>query len=322
MCTAISFNQTHHYFGRNLDLEYHYDEQVVITPRRFPFPFRRMPPMPQHYAMIGMATVADGFPLYYEATNECGVSMAGLNFPGSAHYFPLQKGKENVTPFELIPWVLGQCRNMDDVRALLSRISLLDEPFSAQLPLSPLHWMVSFKDENLVLESTADGLHTYDNPVRVTTNNPPFPMQLWNLSNYKALSSKQPENLLAPGVDLPPYSNGLGALGLPGDWSSASRFVRAAYVLHHAQCEDTEEACIAQFFHMLDAVAMPSGSVLAHGKPEITLYSCCCNADTGTYYYTTYENRAVTAVSMRRANLDGSALAGYPLETAPVIRYL
>jgi len=320
MCTAISFHQTHHYFGRNLDLPYRYDEQVVITPRRFPFSFRRMPPMPQHYAMIGMATVADGFPLYYDASNECGVSMAGLNFPGSARYFPALDGRDNVTPFEFIPWVLGQCRNMDDVRSLLSRICLLDEPFSAQLPLTPLHWMVSDKNESLVVESLTDGLHVYDNPVHVMTNNPPFPMQLWNLQNYAKLSPEQPDPPLFPAV--PFSSGGMGAVGLPGDWSSASRFVRAAYVLHNAHCEDTQDACVSQFFHILDVVAMPGGSVLVHGKPDVTVYSSCCNADTGTYYYTTYENRAITAVSMRSAALDGTALAGYPLETAPVIRHL
>lgn len=318
MCTAIHFSKTHHYFGRNLDLPYHYDEKVVVTPRRFPFAFRRMPPMPQHYAMIGMATASASFPLYYEATNECGVSMAGLNFPKSAHYFPAQEGKDNVTPFEFIPWVLGQCRNMDEVRALLSRVSLLDEPFSAQLPLTPLHYMVSCQGESLVAESTADGLRVYDNPVHVMTNNPPFPMQLWHLQNYAQLSPAQPERADASAHP----SGGMGAVGLPGDWSSASRFVRAAYVLHHAQCEDTEDACVAQFFHMLDAVAMPGGSVLVDGKPDVTVYSCCCNADTGVYYYVTCENRAITAVSMRSHDLDGSVPVFYPLETAPVIRRL
>ena len=322
MCTAIHFSKAHHYFGRNLDLEYHYNEQVVITPRRFPITFRHAPSMPQHYALIGMATVVSGFPLYYEAVNEHGIGIAGLNFPQSAHYFPMQEEKDNITPFEFIPWVLGQCANMDEVRALLTRISLLDEPFSADYPLTPLHFMISHKGESLVVESTKDGLHVYDNPVHVMTNNPPFPMQLWNLANYISLSPAQPENKAVPAISLPLTSNGMGAQGLPGDWSSPSRFVRAAFVLHNAQCADTEEACVSQFFHMLDAVAMPSGSVLVHGKPEITVYSCCCNMDTGMYYYTTYENRTVTAISLYGSALDGSALTLYPLETELYIRRL
>lgn len=322
MCTAISFHTKDHYFGRNLDLEYRYEEQVVITPRRFPFAFRHTPAIDQHLAMIGMATVVDDYPLYYEAANEHGVCMAGLNFPQNAHYFPLQKGSDNITPFELIPWVLCQSKSMTDVRALFSRISLLDEPFSAQYPLSPLHWMVSARSESLVIESTADGFHIHDNPVHIMTNNPPFPIQLWNLSNYMALSPSQPENTAFPAVPMQPYSNGMGALGLPGDCSSASRFVRAAYMLHHAVCGDTEEESVAQFFHMLDAVAMPRGCVQVGGKPEITVYSCCCNADKGLYYYTTYENRAVTAVDMHQTDLDTSKLICHSLETKPCIRAL
>ena len=85
MCTAVSFKGSDSYFGRNLDLERSYKESVVITPRGFKLNMRTLPTMESHYAMIGMATVADNYPLYYEATNEMGLSMAGLNFPDNAH---------------------------------------------------------------------------------------------------------------------------------------------------------------------------------------------------------------------------------------------
>ena len=313
MCTAIRFSSRHHYFGRTLDLEYHYDEQVTITPRNFPFAFRHCNPLPQHYAMIGMAIIESGMPLYYEATNECGVSIAGLNFPGYAHYFPPQACKDNIATFELIPWLLGQCKHMDDVRSLLDRLNLTDEPFSQQYPVTPLHWMISCKEESIVVESTKGGLQVHDNPVHVMTNSPSFPMQLWNLSRYTTLSPAQPENTAVPNAALPLTSNGMGALGLPGDWSSPSRFVRAAYVRAHAACGESDQESVAHFFHMLDAAAMPRGCVLIDGKPEITVYASCCNADTGIYHYTTYENRAVTSVSLFDADLDGSALFCRPL---------
>ena len=315
MCTAIHFQTKNHYFGRNLDLEYHYDEQVAVLPRRFPLVFRHAPAIKAHHAMIGMATLSGGYPLFYDATNEHGVSMAALNFPENARYFPLTAEKDNVTPFEFIPWVLGQCKSMTQVRALLGRISLLNEPFSPQLPLSPLHWMICWQAECLVVESTADGLRVYDNPVGVLTNNPPFPVQLWHLRRYMHLSPVQPENQFAPALALSPDSNGFGALGLPGDLSSPSRFVRAAYTLHHAQCGDTEVESVSQFFHMLSSVAHTRGSVLVHGRPEITVYASCCNTDTGVYYYTTYDNSTITGVDMRRENLDGSSPVLYPLQT-------
>ena len=80
MCTAVSYRTRDHYFGRNLDLDYSYQETVTITPRNYPFRFRNKTTLESHYAMIGMATMADGYPLYYEATNEKGLSMAGLNW--------------------------------------------------------------------------------------------------------------------------------------------------------------------------------------------------------------------------------------------------
>lgn len=319
MCTAVNFTTKDHYFGRNLDLEYSYHEEVVVTPRRYPFTFRQAHALPDHYAMIGMATVMDGVPLYYEATNERGVSMAGLNFPGNAFYHPQAPDKDNITPFEFIPWVLGQCADMGEVRACLARISLLDEAFSPSSPLAPLHWMISWKDESLVVESMRDGLHVHENPVGVLTNNPPFETQRFGLNRCMALSPKQPENAFAPGLSLEAYGSGLGAVGLPGDLSSPSRFVRAAFARLNARCGDSEAESVNQFFHILGSVAMARGTVLIGDKPEITLYSSCCNADRGIYYYTTYENSRITGIDMHREDLNASAIVRFPLEKGPQI---
>ena len=99
MCTAICYRSNNSYFGRNLDLHCGYGEGVVITPRNYEIKMRCEKPIRSHYAMIGMATVVEGFPLYYEATNEMGLSMAGLNFPGNAHYFPMTERKDNIASF-------------------------------------------------------------------------------------------------------------------------------------------------------------------------------------------------------------------------------
>ena len=116
MCTAATYRTRDHYFGRTLDYEFSYAEEVTITPRNFPFRFRHVRPLDHHYALIGMATVAEDYPLYYEATNEKGLSMAGLNFPGNAVYHPPKDGVDNVCAFELIPWLLGQCASVAEVR--------------------------------------------------------------------------------------------------------------------------------------------------------------------------------------------------------------
>ena len=315
MCTAVGFQGKDFYFGRTLDLECSYDEKVVITPRNYPFSFRFLPPIHRHHAMIGVAHVVRGCPLYYEAVNEKGLGMAGLNFPGNACYPAAAPGKAHVAAFEFIPWVLAQCATLPEVRALLDRLNLVDAAFSPELPPATLHWMIASRDGALVVESTKDGLQIYDDPVGVMTNEPPFPYQMLNLSNFMTVSAQPPVNLFAPDVTLQPYSRGMGGIGLPGDLSSASRFVRAAFTRMNSVCDaDCEEACVGQFFHILGSVAQQRGCVqLEGGKLEMTVYTCCCNVDKGIYYYTTYENPQLTAVHMHHVDLDGQSITAYPL---------
>ena len=313
MCTAASFKTRDHYFGRNLDLEYSYHETVTITPRDFPFHFRKMGLIAHHYAMIGMAFVAQDYPLYYDATNEKGLSMAGLNFPGNACYFPEAEGKDNVAPFELIPWILCQCETVAQARALLSKMNLMKMDFSAQLPASPLHWMIADKEESIVVESVKEGLKVYDDPAKVLTNNPTFDYHMTNLVNYMGLSPKQPENSFGPGLELTPYSRGMGGMGLPGDLSSASRFVKAAFTRLNSVCGDSESASISQFFQILGSVAQQKGCVLVGDKYEYTIYTSCCNTDQGIYYYNTYENSQLSCVHLHHENLDSDGLISFPL---------
>ena len=216
MCTAVTYKTKDHYFGRNLDLEYSYNETVTITPRNYVFDFRKMGKTESHFAMIGMAYVAGGYPLYYDATNEKGLSMAGLNFPENADYKPYCKGKDNITPFELIPWILSQCSTVAEVQKLLERINLLNEYFSDELPLSPLHWIISDRERSVTLESVKSGIKVYENPVGVLTNNPTFDYHLFNLNNYMSLTNCEPQNTFAKEsgeLKLKRYSRGMGGYG-------------------------------------------------------------------------------------------------------------
>ena len=314
MCTAATYLTKDHYFGRTLDYEVSYGEEIVVTPRNCSFRFRHMTVPERHYAIIGMATVANGIPLYYDATNEKGLSMAGLNFPGNAFYGEPVDGKDNVAVFELIPWLLGWCATVREVREKLKTIEIVNTPFSPQFPTSPLHWIIADRDEAITLEAVKEGIRVYDNPVGILTNNPPFDYQMFNLNNYMALSSEPAENHFSEKLQLEAYSRGMGMLGMPGDLSSASRFVRAAYTKMNSCSGEDESASISQFFHILGSVAQPRGSVhMGEGKYEITIYTSCCNTDKGIYYYTTYENSQISAVDLHRENLEGTAICRYPL---------
>ncbi len=318
MCTAATYQTKDHYFGRNLDLEYSYLETVTITPRNYPFLFKKEKSLKNHYAMIGMAFVQDGYPLYYDATNEYGLSMAGLNFPGNAYYHEEQEGKENIAPFEFIPWILCQCKTVEEARTLLSKMNLVAINYSEELPASPLHWIVADKEKSIVVESVKEGLKVYDNPVGVLTNNPTFDMQLFQLNNYMYLSTEPVENHFSKDLALNAYSRGMGAMGLPGDLSSQSRFVKVAFTKMNSLSKDTEEASVSQFFHILSSVEQQRGCVhMGEDKYEITIYSSCCNVDKGIYYYRTYDNWAITAVDMHQEDLEGDAIISYPLLTEP-----
>ena len=310
MCTAISYWNMGHYFGRTLDHERAFGEEVVFTPRQFPLPFRQLPTLKKHHALLGMAHMEGGYPLYYDAMNEKGLCMAGLNFVGFAAYNGL--GRDRVAPFEFIPWVLGQCETVSQVRVLLTHTALTETDYSEALPVTRLHWLIADRQEAITVESMADGLHIHDNPSGILTNNPPFPEQLRHLGRFAHLTALPQQNYFP--IDVTPISRGLGAVGLPGDLSSQSRFVRAAFTKLHSLC--SEEEGISQFFHILGTVEQVKGCCrLENGCLEHTIYTSCCDACRGIYYYTTYGNRRITGIDMNRENPDGSALIRYPLST-------
>ena len=320
MCTAVNYRTNQHYFGRTLDLEYSYCESVTITPRNYPISFRHLPAGESHFAIIGMAYVVGDYPLYYDAGNEKGLCIAGLRFQGNACYHPPEQGKDNVTPFELILWILGQCETVAQARKLLEHCNIVDESFSPELPVSPLHWIIADKECAITVESVKEGIKIYDNPVGVLTNNPPFEMQMFNLNHYGHVTAKEPKNHFSETLELNLYSRGMGGLGLPGDMSSMSRFVRASFLNLNGVSEGTEEENVSQFFHTMDYVAQIRGSVLTEdGKYELTVYTSCYSTHRGIYYYTTYENRAITGVDLNREKLDGDLLISYPLKKEPQI---
>jgi len=314
MCTAISYKTEDFYFGRTLDYEFSYGEQITVTPRKFPLAFRGKGMLTHHYAIIGMAHVAQNYPLYYDAVNEQGLAMAALNFVGYAKYCHRIDGKDNIASFEFIPWILAQCTCVAEAKKLLERINLTDEAFSDQLPPAQLHWIIADQNEAITVESVADGLRVCPNPVGVLTNNPPFDQQMLHLRNYMHLTASKPENRFCKMLELTPYSRGMGALGLPGDLSSQSRFVRAAFTKLNSVCDGTENGSISQFFHILGSVSQSRGCCrLEEGKYEISIYTSCANASRGIYYYTTYDNRHINAVDMHQENLNRDQLICYPL---------
>ena len=277
MCTAATYKTEDFYFGRTLDYECSYGEEIVIMPRNFRLQFLNMGVCESHYAVIGTAHIAKGYPLFYDAMNEKGLCMAGLNFVGNARYFKNAPDKDNVAQYEFIPYILGKCADVNEAKELISKINITNTPF----------------DE-----------------------------QMFRLNDYMHLSRKQPQNNFSDKLELKTYSRGMGAIGLPGDLSSQSRFVRVAFVKANSVSGKGETESVSQFFHILGSVDQQRGCCEVKDKEyEITIYTSCCNADKGIYYYTTYDNHRISAVDMRKENLDGNELISYPMITEERINY-
>lgn len=322
MCTAITYKTKDFYFGRTLDYEFSYGDELVIMPEHYPIHFRHGTVSDNHYAIVGMAHVENDYPLFYDAINEKGVGMAGLNFVGNAEYGEVVEGAINVAQYEFIPWILSQCDSVEAAQKMILNMNLAGTAFSRKLGPSPLHWIIADETKAITVECVKDGIHVYDNPVGVLTNNPPFPVQMMWLNNYMALSNSSPNTFFSDKIDFNIYSRGMGALGLPGDLSSASRFVRAAFTKLNSVAEEDEMKSVGQFFHIMESISQTRGCCrLDNDKYEITIYTSCCNATKGIYYYTTYDNRRIMAVDMHKTDLKGSELVKYPLINEEKIFY-
>ena len=306
MCTAIL---TDRYVGRNLDVEKEYGEEIVITPRSFTLSFRKCDNIAEHHAMIGIGTVVMGYPLYFEAVNERGLYIAGLNYVGNAKYHSAKEGMINITPYELIPYLLSKCQNISQVKAELLKINLIDIPFSRELPNAELHFFIADRSGSIVAEPDEGGLSIYDNPIGVLTNNPSFPIQVHNLYKYATLSNEPLSKRTSGKLPLIEYSRGMGAIGLPGDLSSESRFARAVFHRQYSIKSDTP----CEIFHLLSSVAMPRGSIKFGEEYEHTAYSSAADLERIIYYYKTYDSAAICTIEPSIDDMTSSTLIRYPI---------
>ena len=310
MCTVITLERNGFYFGRNMDIEESFGERVVVAPRNYVLKTRYHGELGEHFAIMGMGIVVDGYPLYADAFNEKGLCMAGLSFPDNVYYFSEQdENSYNICSFELIPFVLSKCENIKQVKSMLERTRIVDTSFNSSTHPTPLHWIASDKTGSLVIEPREDGLKIYKNAFGVLTNNPPFDFHKWNMSLYSGVSPNQkPKGAFA---DVPPVSFGIGGVGLAGDFSSPSRFVKAAYLRRVSDMgnDENEEAKVSHMISMLSCVSVPKGAVLdAEGRPHYTVYSSCMNADAQIYYCKRYHSLSVKACILTHSKKLGKDL--------------
>lgn len=313
MCTAVFLPGSPHLFGRTLDLELSYNESVTVIPRRYPLSFRMTGTAEVHYAILGITADEASYPLFYDAVNERGLCMAALRYPDNARYHSPQPEKDNIASFEVPLWILAQCSSVRQAREYLARMNVTDLAFNKRFSPTPLHWILADGQQCLVVEPDDRGLRLYENPVGVLTNNPPFPFQLDRLRDYRSLSPSPAPSRFMPGTEMHAYSRGLEGIGLPGDFSSASRFVRAAFVRSCTQNQGTTDERILRFFRMTEAIRIPEGCMLTEtGESAYTRYTSCYTSD-GHCCVITCEDFAPTVVSLSDFDADGADRQSIPL---------
>lgn len=305
MCTAIVDG---HLFGRTLDLEDAYGEEVVITGRGFPLHFIYEGESKNHLALIGTAHISSGVPLYYDAANEKGLCAAALRFPNLATYHEKNERSVNIASFELIPWALSKFSSVAEAKQFLKNATITRDDFSSDLPSTPLHWIFADKNDAFVVESVADGLKIYDAHEGILTNSPDLLTQRENLSREVKIMH---DTCLI----------GRKNLDIAGDSSSSSRFIRAAYAKSHIPpCPDGNEN-VSRFFHIMGVVNQPLGfAENDNGSPIRTVYTSCIDTEGLIYYFTTYSNRQIRAV--RLENIECDTLSRFSMRGGESICYL
>lgn len=313
MCTGVRFNDSkgNMYFGRNLDWTEGYGEKVVITPREYKYTSAFLGEMtPSHGAIIGMAIIVENTPLYFDCANEAGLAIAGLNFPGYAHYEETAvDGKTNVAAYEFPLWVTMNFSTVDEVEKALENAAIVAKPINEQFPVSELHFIIGDSKRSIVVEYTEKGMEIFKNDVDILTNQPGYSWHQENLRNYMNLSPKRPHEVKWEKETLVPFGSGSMMRGIPGDYYSTSRFVRVAYLNTHYPIKNTEADNVLRLFHTLTGVAMIEGAAhMDETSFEKTIYTSGYSTASKTYYYNTYENPAVMHVSLKDHNLDSAEL--------------
>ena len=268
MCTCINISyKNNHYFGRNMDLNYSFNERIIIVPKNYLIKFKNEKEIKNHYSFLGIGTIIDNYPLLAEGSNEYGVSIAALNYPIECKYHNLNKENINITPYELPLLILSKCKDLKDIRKIINNLNLINLPFNENINLTPLHFMISYKNKSIVIESNKYGLEIHNNPFNVLTNSPSFNYHKYSLNNYINLNNDFIKNNLN-NLKFNDYSYGLGAFGLPGDYSSNSRFIKIYFIKNYLELNDNNEYNVLQFFKCLESVSMIKNVVKTNNDYE------------------------------------------------------
>ncbi|MDU5491336.1 MAG: choloylglycine hydrolase [Clostridium perfringens] len=317
MCTGLALETKDglHLFGRNMDIEYSFNQSIIFIPRNFKCVNKsNKKELTTKYAVLGIGTIFDDYPTFADGMNEKGLGCAGLNFPVYVSYSKEDiEGKTNIPVYNFLLWVLANFSSVEEVKEALKNANIVDIPISENIPNTTLHWMISdITGKSIVVEQTKEKLNVFDNNIGVLTNSPTFDWHVANLNQYVGLRYNQVPEFKLGDQSLTALGQGTGLVGLPGDFTPASRFIRVAFLRDAMIKNDKDSIDLIEFFHILNNVAMVRGSTrTVEEKSDLTQYTSCMCLEKGIYYYNTYENNQINAIDMNKENLDGNEIKTY-----------
>lgn len=321
-CTGIQLKTKQGKFvnGRTIEFGEKIAMNVLVIPRNFTFTgtlhdnskgltYR------SKYAAVGVGPIDED--IIADGLNEAGLSAGAFYLPGYAEYSTItpQNRNQAVSPFEFVNWLLSQFATVKEVKQNLKNIVIAPTAFKAWGITPPLHYVVYDKSGNsIVIEPIGGRLVVYDNPLGVITNSPTFDWHITNLQNYINLSTLNSPPVHIDGLTLQQFSQGSGLHGLPGDFTSPSRFVRAAIFSAAATPAPSTEAAIAQTFHILNQFDIPLGAVRSIDSKtgqthfDYTMLTSVKDPQNSRYYFKTYDNQNIRFVELKQFDLTAKKI--------------
>lgn len=319
MCTSVTFlSETgDNFLARTMDFGFELKGRPVVMPRHQTVPsdvdgFEYS----MKYGFVGAGRALGNY-ILVDGVNEKGVSAAALYFSDEAKFADKpQTGKVNVAPHEVLNWILGNAESCSSLAKLIDQLNIVAVPVKG-LGINgpvPLHWIITDRSgDSYVLEVMADGVHYMKNPVGVMTNSPDFGWHLKNLSNYTELQPTPHPARSFDGYQVSSFGPGSGALGMPGDYTSVSRFVRTVYMREYTDQTSTDQT-VTELSHVLNAVEIPKGvKIKQDGSEDYTQYRGYMDTQNLIYYMQPYHDQTMYQVTLTEELMNRPKPTEFPL---------
>lgn len=326
MCTSLTYENSRgdHFLARTMDFAFELGGQPIFMPRQQEIS-GDAGTFTTKYGFIGAGRNLSHY-IFVDGVNEFGLGAAALYFRGYAKYQQSAPAdKLSIAPHDVVAWTLGNAQSVADLRELVKHIQILDVPVSLLGLTTPMHFIFSDPTgDTAVLEATSADLHLIDDPVGVMANSPELSWHLQNLSTYGTLQAAERPLQDRLGYQLPTQGPGTGALGLPGDYTSPSRFVRTVFNKHYSEAAADTPSTLTTLQHLLDGVTIPKGvKLMADGTSDYTQYRGYACLDDRAYYMEPYDNQELQGICLTDEMLnDWDTPVEYPLDHTPHVKHL